>query len=197
HAAKANQSPYPWAQTIVTVGLLKSVQGRWACVPLAFAYFLRAKTTVLQNLSLYGRHLRYQSKFRQAVDMIERISQVFTDAPVLVVADSWFGNQGLMQPLRIALGNRAHLLSRLRVNAVMYDLPKTQPGKAGRPRKYGQRPDPDSHARGGHQPPAFLHDGHHAHLGVRPAPGKGATTPLRYPGTVRICVRRPAPCLGA
>ena len=139
HAAKANQSAYPWAQTIVTVGLLKSVQGRWACLPLAFAYFLRAKTTVLQDLSLYGKHLRYRSKFRQAVDMIERISQVFTDAPVLVVADSWFGNQGLMQPLRTALGHRAHLLSRLRVNAVMCDLPKPQPGKAGRPRKYGQR----------------------------------------------------------
>ncbi len=38
HAAKINQSPYPWAQTIVTVGLLKRIHGRWSCVPLAFAF---------------------------------------------------------------------------------------------------------------------------------------------------------------
>ena len=32
HAAKANQSRYPWAQNIVSVGLLKLVKGRWACL---------------------------------------------------------------------------------------------------------------------------------------------------------------------
>jgi hypothetical protein len=31
HAAKAKQSDYPWAQNIVSVGLLKRVQARWAC----------------------------------------------------------------------------------------------------------------------------------------------------------------------
>jgi hypothetical protein len=31
HAAKANQSRYPWAQKFVAVGLLKQVKGRWAC----------------------------------------------------------------------------------------------------------------------------------------------------------------------
>jgi hypothetical protein len=30
HAAKANQSDYPWAQNIVSVGLLKRVHARWA-----------------------------------------------------------------------------------------------------------------------------------------------------------------------
>jgi len=29
HAAKANQSRYPWAQNIVSVGLLKRIKGRW------------------------------------------------------------------------------------------------------------------------------------------------------------------------
>jgi hypothetical protein len=33
HAAKANQSDYPWAQNIVSVGLLKRVHARWACLP--------------------------------------------------------------------------------------------------------------------------------------------------------------------
>jgi hypothetical protein len=41
HAAKTNQTQYPWAQTIVTVGLLKVIHGRWCCLPLALAYYLR------------------------------------------------------------------------------------------------------------------------------------------------------------
>ena len=44
HAAKANQSRYPWAQTIVTVVLLKVIHGRWSGVPLAFAFSLRRIT---------------------------------------------------------------------------------------------------------------------------------------------------------
>jgi hypothetical protein len=41
HAAKTNQSRFPWAQTIVTLGLLKVIHGRWCCLPLAFAFYLR------------------------------------------------------------------------------------------------------------------------------------------------------------
>jgi hypothetical protein len=58
---------------------------------------------------------------------------------MLVVTDSWFGNNGLLKPLRQALGARAQLLSRLRVNAVLHDRPVAVPGRAGRPRKYGER----------------------------------------------------------
>jgi hypothetical protein len=43
-AAKTNPSSYPWAQTIVTLGLLKVIHGRWACLPLAFAFYLRRQT---------------------------------------------------------------------------------------------------------------------------------------------------------
>jgi hypothetical protein len=53
--------------------------------------------------------------------------------------DSWFGNNGLLGPLRARLGERVHLLSRLRVNTALYALPEPVPGKAGRPRKYGKR----------------------------------------------------------
>jgi len=31
HAAKLNQSKYPWAQNVVSIGLLKMIKGRWAC----------------------------------------------------------------------------------------------------------------------------------------------------------------------
>jgi hypothetical protein len=47
---------------------------------------------------------------------------------VLVVCDSWFGNNGLFKPLRERLGGSVHLLSRLRSNAVLYALPTPTPG---------------------------------------------------------------------
>ena len=44
HAAKANQSQYPWAQNFVAVGLLKQVKGRWACLFLDFRFYFAKKT---------------------------------------------------------------------------------------------------------------------------------------------------------
>ncbi|WP_457552213.1 hypothetical protein [Desulfobacula sp.] len=29
HAAKVNQSKYPWVQNVVSIGLLKIIKGRW------------------------------------------------------------------------------------------------------------------------------------------------------------------------
>ncbi len=139
HAAKTNQSRFPWAQTIVTVGLLKVIHGRWCCLPLAFAFYLRKATLALRCVRIRGRALTFESKFTQAVRLIRTLARVFPRAPILVVTDSWFGNNGLLKPLRHALGSRAHLLSRLRVNAVLHDLPVAVPGRAGRPRKYGER----------------------------------------------------------
>jgi hypothetical protein len=56
--------------------------------------------------------LVFQTKFAQAVRLIERLAGVFVAVPILVVTDSWFGNQGLLKPLRAALGPRVQLLSR-------------------------------------------------------------------------------------
>jgi hypothetical protein len=139
HAAKVNQSQYPWAQTLVTVGLLKVIHGRWSCLPLAFAFYLRYQTLHGRCIRVGGQALVFQTKFAQAVRMIGAVAKVFAEAPILVVADSWFGNAGLLKPLRAELGARAHLLSRLRVNTVLYDLPVARPGAPGRPRKYGAR----------------------------------------------------------
>jgi hypothetical protein len=33
HAAKDNQSSYPWSQCVVAIGLLKQIKSRWACLP--------------------------------------------------------------------------------------------------------------------------------------------------------------------
>jgi len=137
HAAKTNQSQYPWAQTIVTVGLLKQIHGRWSCLPLAFAFYFRLQTLAASCIRMRGEAVVFQTKFAQAVRLISALAKVFAKPPMLVVADSWFGNKGLLQPLRAALGPRAHLLSRLRVNAALYAPPTPTPGAPGRPRKYG------------------------------------------------------------
>jgi hypothetical protein len=139
HAAKANQTRWPWAQTIVTLGLLTPIHGRWGCVPLASAFYLRRQTLSLGCVRLRGRALRFADKFAQATALIAPVAAVFVGVPVLVVTDSWFGNNGLFKPLRAALGGRVHLLSRLRVTAALFALPVAQPGRRGRPRKYGER----------------------------------------------------------
>jgi len=86
HAAKANQSPYPWAQTIVTVGLLKEIHGRWCCLPLAFAFYLRRQTLRARCIRVRGQAVVFQTKFAQAVRLIGRLAGIFPPAPVLVVA---------------------------------------------------------------------------------------------------------------
>ena len=139
HAAKTNQSQYPWAQTIVTVGLLKIIHGRWCCLPLAFAFYFRYLTLHTRCVRVRGEPQVFQTKFDQVVTLIVRLGAVFTAVPVLVVCDSWFGNNGLLKPLRAQFGARAHLLSRLRSNAALYELPTPTPGRPGRPRKYGVR----------------------------------------------------------
>jgi hypothetical protein len=97
-------------------------------------------TVQREQRKVCGQRPVFATKFAQAVDHIGRLAAVFAATPVLVVTDSWFGNNGLWRPLRSALGSRAQLLSRLRVNSALYDLPpEPTPGTVGRPRKYGSR----------------------------------------------------------
>jgi hypothetical protein len=132
HAAKSNQTRWPWAQTIVTVGLLKSIHGRWCCIPLAFGFYLRRQTLRAGCIRLRRKALVFADKFAQAVELIARLGAFFAQVPILVVTDTWFGNNGLFKPLRARLGARVHLLSRLRVNAALFALPALVVGKIGR-----------------------------------------------------------------
>lgn len=43
HAAKDNQSSYPWSQCVVAIGLLKQIKSRWACPPLSFSFYMVKK----------------------------------------------------------------------------------------------------------------------------------------------------------
>ncbi len=140
HAAKQNQSKYPWAQNIVAVGLLKIVKGRWACLPLSFRFYHLKRSIERINRDNNGSKLTFESKLEQAAEMITAIAAAFGSARITVVTDSWFGNNGLFKPLRQHLGRRVDLLSRLRSNNNVFELPGLQDkSRAGRPRKYGEK----------------------------------------------------------
>jgi hypothetical protein len=140
HAAKQNQSKYPWAQNIVAVGLLKIVKGRWACLPLSYRFYHLKKSVERINRENFRPKLTFESKLEQAAAMITSIGAVFTSTRITLITDSWFGNNGLFKPLRHQLGRRVDLLSRLRSNNNVFELPCAQgEHRAGRPRKYGAK----------------------------------------------------------
>ncbi len=98
---------------------------------------IQAKT---RNVTKGGKVVPFQTKLAQAAAMIVEIAAYFAGVPVLVVTDSWFGNNGLFKPVRQALGLQFHLLSRLRVTSTLYDLPpERRPKQRGARRKYGPK----------------------------------------------------------
>ena len=132
HAAKQNQSRYPWAQNIVAVGLLKTVKERWACLPLSYRFYHLKKSI--------GSGIEFKTKLEQAADMVTEIAGAFGKVRILAIMDSWFGNNGLFKPLRKSLGRRFDILSRLRANNNVFQLPGPHSNKGpGRPRKYGKK----------------------------------------------------------
>lgn len=130
HAAKHNQSKYPWSQCFVQIGLLNFVHTRWAFLPL-LTRFYHSSSKIAEDL--------FHSKISLACQMIIKLA-TWTKAPVLVVTDSWFGNGKLYNPLKDQLGNRIHILTMLRKNNVLYDFPEPIKAKRrGRPAKYGAK----------------------------------------------------------
>jgi len=141
HTAKLNQPNYPWSQNIVSIGLLNVIKGRWCCLPLAFRFYLMKKDINAQKITTQKSHktVAFQSKMAQAVEMLKSVAAQFVGTPILVVADSWFGNDGLLRPLSQS-AFEFNLLSRLRANTILYDLPPNRrPKQPGRTRKYGER----------------------------------------------------------
>jgi len=140
HAAKQNQSKYPWAQNVVTVGLLKIVKGRWACLPLSHRFYHLKKNIEKISQNHNGLKINFETKLKQATDMITEIASVFQPGSIITITDSWFGNNGLWQPIRNELGRRFHMISRLRANNNVFQMPDGHLKKGrGRPRKYGKK----------------------------------------------------------
>ncbi len=156
HTAKLNQPTYPWSQNIVAIGLLKIVKGRWSCLPLAFRFYFMEKDLAANAVTAQksGCTVTFQSKMTQAAEMLKAVATHFVDIPVLVVADSWFGNAGLWRPLKDS-AFPFDLLSRLRANITLYALaPAPCDGQRGRPRKYGARLGSVSELAGRYRPQA-------------------------------------------
>jgi hypothetical protein len=141
HAAKANQSKYPWAQNVVAIGLLKMVKGRWACLLFAFRWYLPKKSIEAEvaNVTKGGKVEPFQTKLQQAAVMIIEIASCFAGVPVVIVTDSWFGNDGLFKPVRAALGEQFHLVSRLRSTSMLFDFPGPKKPRTRGKRKYGEK----------------------------------------------------------
>ena len=140
HAAKQNQSKYPWAQNIVAVGLLKIVKGRWACLPLSFRFYHLKKSVEKMNRDGNRPKIAFETKLAQANAMLTDIAEEFRQTRITLVTDSWFGNNGLWKPLHDRLGIWIDMLSRLRSNNNVFELPGPHKSrKAGRPRKYGKK----------------------------------------------------------
>jgi hypothetical protein len=143
HAAKREQSSYPWSQCIVVIGLLKKVKSRWACLPLSFRFYMMKKMIEEKSINVQckGKAVAFESKMEQAAKMIREVYAHYRQN-ILVVTDSWFGNDGLWSRLGRGCNGIFHLLSRLRSNTVLYDYPSVEGKKnkrAGRPKKYGIR----------------------------------------------------------
>ena len=141
HAAKLNQSKYPWAQNVVSIGLLKIIKGRWACIPLSYRFYHLKKDIEHNAPSYNGESIDFQSKHTQAANMITDVAAQFADANILLVADSWFGNNGMWAPLHRELGKQIHMISRLRANNNLFNIqPEMEvKRKPGRPRIYGDK----------------------------------------------------------
>jgi hypothetical protein len=140
HAAKQNQTKYPWAQNVVTVGLLKIVKGRWACLPLSWRFYHMKKSIERINRTGITTKVQFESKLEQAAAMICDIASAFTQTRIIAVTDAWFGNNGLWKPLNDKLGPCFGMISRLRSNSNIFKLPECQEKKRrGRPAKYGKK----------------------------------------------------------
>lgn len=141
HTARFKAARYPWSQKIVSIGLLNRVKGRWCCIPLAFRFYCMQKDIEAHTINTIkaGTTVPFETKLAQAAQMLVAVAEHFARTPVLVVCDSWFGNDGLLRPLtesRLPV----HMLSRLRANIIVYDLPPQSPAKRrGRARKYGAK----------------------------------------------------------
>ena len=109
---------------------------------LDFRFYFAKKTIDAEKATakIKGVVVPFQTKLELAGQMLIDIGHYFPTSPLLAVTDSWFGNQSLWRQVGKELGDRFHLLPRLRCNNVLYAQPDEAPyGQRGRRRKYGKR----------------------------------------------------------
>ena len=99
------------------------VKGRWACLPLSYRFYHLKKSIEQRKQARSKPEIEFETKIEQAVNMITDIAEVFNHTRIIVTTDSWFGNNGLWKPLHKKLGQWFHMISRLRSNNNVFDLP--------------------------------------------------------------------------
>jgi len=127
HAAKQNCSKYVWGHCRVVIGILKSIHGRWACLPLAQSLYIPVKNA--------GDN--FETKIDAAGRLIGNFAKTVS-SEILVITDSWFGNNSLWKHL-CDLPVKVHILTRLRINSILYAFPDNSGERKGRKRKYGEK----------------------------------------------------------
>jgi hypothetical protein len=130
HAAKINSSKYIHGHCRVVLGIQMFVHGRWACLPVR-QYLYRLKKSVDSK--------KFKTKLEIAGQMVKDISLRFS-SPILLICDSWFGNKSLVKQIGEQFGKTIHVLTKLRVDSILYDFPEEAKEKRrGRKRKYGKK----------------------------------------------------------
>lgn len=91
---------------------------------MAFRFYFMKKDIGAQSVTTAkpGITVAFHSKMAQAAEMLYAVASHFQVLQSLVVTNGWFGNDGLLRPLK-ASGYRFDRLSRLRSNINLYDLP--------------------------------------------------------------------------
>jgi SRSO17 transposase len=131
HAAKQNSSKYIWGHCRVATGILSMIKGRWAFLPLLQDNYVPKKQ--LKK----GKGL---TKIELTIRHIQQIADDFKNRDILLACDSWFGVKTLVKAIcDTSRGASVHILSRLRINSSLYQLPQLKKGGRGRPKKYGER----------------------------------------------------------
>ena len=109
------------------IGLLLFGHDRWACLPFAQKLYLPLPKTVKSSAKLpHAEWLKTKSGI--GAELVIRLVLRFK-RPVLIVCDSWFGTKPLLKEVRNKVAFGVHILSRLRISAILYDMPEFVPGK--------------------------------------------------------------------
>lgn len=137
HAHKKNSSAWIFGHCRVVAGILSYGHGRWACLPFAQKLYLPLPKTVKASAKLpHSAWLKTKSGI--GAELVLKIISLF-NRQTLLVCDSWFGGKPLLKEVREKSGFIVHLLTRLRVSAVLHAFPDAPSGKRGRRPKFGKR----------------------------------------------------------
>ena len=138
HAAKQNWSKWIFGHCRVVAGILTFGHGRWMFLPFAQKNF-RPLPKGIKNSKKLSHDEWLNTKSGIGAKLVVGIAERFRHR-VLVVCDSWFGTEPLLKEARAKSEFQIDLLSRLRINSALFELPiEEKKAKRGRKRKYGKR----------------------------------------------------------